>query len=297
MGLVWLFWTLCAVAAGEADPKITNLLSEDASRRLSSWSPHLSVPGQMTVNLCPGDSLEVSMCPTTDSPNEYVECVGDPSLQLLYSDSVVASNDDYCGTCPSLLYTASGLNCSDYLVNASCSSGNCSGTAGVMITTTRCSVEDITTSPQLRLTGGTYPGLDCSLIELYRNSICGLEGTWSIVSGGNQRNPCSLKGPGYGCDKYTYWIANSFFVCLKPSSEEPLFPTETPSALPSALPISSPIGQYSFGVLFGDDAAQGLADGKALLVDYFVSQERGLIRPLGPLFSQRQATSLPWVSL
>jgi hypothetical protein len=182
------------------------------------------------------------MCPTTAAPNSNVQCVGDPSLELLLSDSVVASNDNYCGTCPSLLYTVSGLNCSDYLVTSFCSSGNCSGTAGVIITTTSCSLEDVTTSPELRLTGGTFPVLDCSLIELYRSSICGIQGTWSIVSGGNYRNPCYVKGPGYGCTKFEAWQANSFFVCGKvPTSAPttiPTAPTQFPTTSPTDLTLS-----------------------------------------------------------
>jgi hypothetical protein len=173
-------------------------------RRLASFPPYLSVPGVTSLQLCPGDTLEVSMCPiATGDEKSNVVCSGDPVLSLKdFSGNMVAINDNYCGSCPSLLFTADpGSDCeTPYFLNASCASGSCSGTAGVRVTTTSCPYSAITTA---RHGESFFPTLDCSLVDLYKSSLCAdpAFGDWFILTGGNYRNPCSLDGPGYGCNR------------------------------------------------------------------------------------------------
>jgi hypothetical protein len=144
------------VAWGSSEEKM--LLSEVLpGRKLASYPPYLPVPGLSSIQLCPGDILEVSMCPTVNSTDSNVVCSGNPLLSLANSSgNTVAVNDNYCGDCPSLLFTADAdSDCeSIYSLNASCVSGSCSGTAGVRVTTTNCSLGAITTTLGTRPTEG-----------------------------------------------------------------------------------------------------------------------------------------------
>jgi DNA-binding beta-propeller fold protein YncE len=54
-------------------------------------------------------------------------------------------------------------------------------------------------------------------------------------------------------------------------------PTSVPTSMPSALPTISEGGKYSFAVVFGDHASQGLENGDALGLDYVLSYHQGLL--------------------
>jgi hypothetical protein len=185
------------------------------------------------------------MCPTSNSSDNNVQCMGNPSLELLFLGSVVASNDNYCGACPALLYTAQGPTCDDYIVNAFCASGNCDGTAAVLITTTNCNLDSVTISWTARSTGSEFPILDCSLVELYQTSICGLGGGWANISGGNHRSPCTLDGQGYGCDLAASWSSSGVFVCSSVPTSAPTGPTQSPTLVLTSVPTYPPLPVFT----------------------------------------------------
>lgn len=203
-------------------------LNDHQTRNLAAWSPYFSVPGDgTTFSLCAGEKVEISMAPTSSSVDSNVVCFGDPMLELFDSNgALVASNDNFLGNCPSILYplnTSAGI-CENFHVSGRCVSGGCNGTAGIRITTNTCALENVGTAVP-----GNYPILDCELVLQLRTSICSLEGPWAIVSGGNYRNPCALDGGGYGCNSFSVWRSTQTFVCLNGSTQVPTNPTLSPT--------------------------------------------------------------------
>jgi hypothetical protein len=206
------------------DPQDEQMISvhSDSSlstRRLSpsvSWPSYLSVPGETVLTLCPGHTLDVSMCSTSLDSN--IACSGDPVLTLLDSSgsSTFASDDDYCGLCPSLLYSVSAsTSCSDYVLSASCSSGNCSGKALLTVTTSTCSQ---TFPDTLSSSSNSYSVLSCSLLQNNQDSLSDMEGPGTMLSGGSVRDQCELVGSGFGGSSYSSsWSSTAadrrFYFC------------------------------------------------------------------------------------
>lgn len=79
---------------------------------------------------CQGRTVRLSLCPQ-DSMN-FATCAGDTYLRVNDANGVqIASNDNYCGSCSGLTFTASS-QCSIYTIIQGCAgTGACSGTTAV----------------------------------------------------------------------------------------------------------------------------------------------------------------------
>jgi dihydroxyacetone kinase DhaKLM complex PTS-EIIA-like component DhaM len=196
-------------------------------RRLSSsvsWPSYLSVPGEAVLTLCPGHTLDVSMCSTSLDSN--IACSGDPLIEVLnpVGTFAIASSNDYCGLCPSLLHTVpASTSCSDYVLKASCNSGSCGGKALLTVTTSTCSQTFPATLSSS--SSNAYPVLSCSLLQFNQDSLSNIEGQWTVMSGGSVRDQCELRGSGYGGSSYSSsWSSTAsnrrFYFCAKEEEDQ-----------------------------------------------------------------------------
>eukprot|EP01041_Mallomonas_annulata_P010884 gene10884-22727_t len=133
----------CAYDIPSRRPTSVPLLASAVPSTLTQSSPGglLTCPTYSASNTAYG-TLNYITCPFTLCGGDRVvislgcDCTGNTFIQLYDSTGTfLASNNDYCGQCSALSYTAlGGAACSTYVLREACNSfGSCSGTASIKI--------------------------------------------------------------------------------------------------------------------------------------------------------------------